>query len=67
MLEDLIYVLTKYDTWLWRGFLLTFELLVISVICGTLLAIPLPWRVFRRMPGYRLCHSPSFMFFAARP
>ncbi|NIY74376.1 ABC transporter permease subunit [Thalassospira sp. HF15] len=41
MFEDFIYVLGKYDTWLWRGFLLTIELLVISVTLGTLLAIPL--------------------------
>tara|TARA_R110000764_G_scaffold51974_3_gene113399 strand:- start:269 stop:1012 length:744 start_codon:yes stop_codon:yes gene_type:complete len=41
MFEDFIYVLTKYDVWLWRGFLLTAQLLVISVAFGTVLAIPL--------------------------
>lgn len=41
MFEDFIYVLTKYDVWLWRGFLLTIQLLAISVVLGTALAIPL--------------------------
>jgi polar amino acid transport system permease protein len=41
MFEDFIYVLTKYDVWLWRGFLLTIQLLAISVLLGTVLAIPL--------------------------
>ena len=41
MFEDFIYVLTKYDVWLWRGFLLTIQLLAISVVFGTALAIPL--------------------------
>lgn len=41
MFEDFIYVLTKYDVWLWRGFLLTIQLLAISVVLGTVLAIPL--------------------------
>ncbi|WP_033069668.1 ABC transporter permease [Thalassospira australica] len=41
MFEDFIYVLTKYDVWLWRGFLLTIQLLAISVVLGTILAIPL--------------------------
>ena len=41
MFEDLIYVLTKYDAWLWQGFLLTLQLLAVSVVFGTLIAIPL--------------------------
>ncbi|MFH1803550.1 MAG: ABC transporter permease subunit [Pseudomonadota bacterium] len=41
MIEDLIYVLSRYHTWLWQGFLLTMQLLLVSVVLGTLLAIPL--------------------------
>ncbi len=41
MFEDLIYVLEKYHSWLIQGLGLTLQLLVISVICGSLLAIPL--------------------------
>lgn len=41
MFEDLFYVLEKYHTWLWKGLGLTLELLVISVVLGTLLAVPL--------------------------
>ncbi|OSQ48702.1 ABC transporter permease [Thalassospira alkalitolerans] len=41
MFEDLIYVLTKYDSWLWQGFLLTIQLLAVSVVFGSILAIPL--------------------------
>lgn len=41
MFDDLIYVLSKYHTWLWYGFELTVQLVVISVVLGTILAIPL--------------------------
>ncbi|RCK44943.1 ABC transporter permease [Thalassospira profundimaris] len=41
MFEDLIYVLDKYHGWLIQGLGLTLQLLVISVIFGSLLAIPL--------------------------
>lgn len=61
MFEDFIYVLGKYDTWLWRGFLLTIELLVISVTLGTLLAIPLAVARVSKRSGYRPCPLPLSM------
>lgn len=41
MFEDLVFILGKYDVWLWRGFKLTVELVFFAVLFGTLLAIPL--------------------------
>ncbi|AUG52907.1 ABC transporter permease [Thalassospira marina] len=41
MFEDLIYVLGKYHSWLIQGLGLTLQLLLISVIFGSALAIPL--------------------------
>ncbi len=40
MIEDFAYVLSNYHQWLWSGMLLTLELLVISVIMGTIIALP---------------------------
>lgn len=41
MYDRFVYILDKYPHWIWDGFLLTMELLVVSVIAGTLVAIPI--------------------------
>lgn len=41
MLDDFVYVLSNYNHWLWEGLGLTLELLVLSVLCGTAVALPI--------------------------
>jgi octopine/nopaline transport system permease protein len=57
MLDDFIYVLTNYNHWLWEGLGLTLQLLVLSVIGGTALALPIALARTSKNPWINL---PSF-------